>query len=83
MLSENLILGQSFGIYGTNLTDGLRHDSCITVNQSTPLNIIFNLGKEYSFESISVYFEGNIIDNRYIAFPVCIDFQASSFIGEH
>ncbi|XP_078330035.1 uncharacterized protein LOC111116243 [Crassostrea virginica] len=58
---ENIIFGQTFGIYGTNLTDGLRHDSCITVNQSTALEIIFNLGKEYSFESIAIYFkESNI-----------------------
>ena len=60
MFLENIIFGQTFGIYGTNLTDGLRHDSCITVNQSTALEIIFNLGKEYSFESIAIYFKGII-----------------------
>lgn len=58
---ENILFGQTDGKYGSILTDGQRETSCILENGTTTvLNITFNLEKNYSINSVSIFFKGNI-----------------------
>lgn len=61
IFSENILFGQTEGKYGSILTDGQRETSCIVENGTTTvLNIAFDLEKNYSINSVSIFFKGNI-----------------------
>nr|XP_022310939.1 uncharacterized protein LOC111116245 [Crassostrea virginica] len=56
---ENILFGQTDDKYGSILTDGQRETSCIVENGTkTVLNIAFDLEKNYSMNSVSIFFKG-------------------------